>query len=288
MLFSLKSITILYFSLLLILIGNLMLTWYSPSEIYLSCNDLEHIRPIRLLARGAVKNIWLVEWNYHHLVMARLRVPEFTEDFKANLQNLQFLHQPQQNTRVVQLLGHCGTSTIFTKYYRQGSALNLPRLHGVLGNLSWCIDYVEIIAMLHEHSMVMCDSNTLGKTLSQFMITDDLRLVLNDCDALPRVPSDGGGIQCGPRPLAGDFIAPEQHGFDHRGQLPVYDCKTDIWKVPDVCHWFLADSRRLHPLARAMLHWIHSKCKHIDPRSRPSALNVLKVYRFVNKYLSFL
>ena len=52
------------------------------------------------------------------------------------------------------------------------------------------LDYLDILAYLHNSPIgtrVMCDSNDLEKTLSQFLVTDELRLVVVDLDALPLV-----------------------------------------------------------------------------------------------------
>ena len=46
------------------------------------------MNPIRILARGTVKNVWLVEWNHQPLVMSTLTMTEYKEDFQANVENL--------------------------------------------------------------------------------------------------------------------------------------------------------------------------------------------------------
>lgn len=76
------------------------------------------------------------------------------------------------------------------------------------------LDYLHAIEMLHSHPdgpFVMCDAVSAHKLLSQFLISDQLRLLLNDIDALPAVKPGTGGILCGHRALPNTpFQAPEQ------------------------------------------------------------------------------
>ena len=49
-------------------------------------------------------------------------------------------------------------------------------------------DYLNILHYLHGQpagALVMCDGNKRDKLLSQFLVSDDLHLILNDVDALP-------------------------------------------------------------------------------------------------------
>jgi len=57
--------------------------------------------------------------------------------------------------------------------------------------------YAEALAYLHASprgTRVMCDGDHVSKLLSQFLITDDLRLVLNDLDALPEAGPGERGV----------------------------------------------------------------------------------------------
>ncbi|OTF73519.1 hypothetical protein BLA29_002599 [Euroglyphus maynei] len=202
---------------------------------YLDCNDVQHMNPIRILARGTVKNVWLIEWNHQPLVMSTLTMNDFKEDFQANIANL--IRFRNENHFIIELFGVCGNS-IFTPYYSYGDMNNLPTILNARNSsfndrLSYCISYVKILNFLHTNSMVMCDSNDLAKTLSQYLITNDDRLiVMNDLDALPQTTN--GSIKCGHRPIFGEFAAPEQRHPNTVG----YDHKTDIWKVPDPRNFF--------------------------------------------------
>jgi glycoprotein-mannosyl O6-kinase len=180
-----------------------------------------------------------------------------------------------------------------TTYYHHGSAdkLNqiLPHLHVHTNEelnirIQLARDYLRILVFLHDSPLgvrVMCDTNDLIKTLSQFLITDDLHLIVNDLDALPKVDHQLGQlVKCGHWELYGWFVAPEQRwSFDDKPfndlEMPGYDEKIDIWRIPNVVVWFLGDS--LDGLRiKAKLKYLFNSCKAIDPKLRPSASEVLK------------
>lgn len=267
---------------------------YNGCYSYLDCNDVKQMNPIRILARGTVKNVWLVEWNHQPLVMSTLTMTEYKEDFQANVENL-LRFRMNKNPFIIELIGNCGQS-IFTPYYPLGDMNNLRRILAIRksnfnNRLLYCIEYVKILQFLHQNSMVMCDSNDLTKTLSQYLITDnddddDRLIIMNDLDALPN--TNHGPIKCGHRPIVGDFVAPEQRypntyddGYDH---------KTDIWKVPDVCHWIIKDDvddddqlrkLKITLFQQRLLDWIHQKCKSPKSIERPEAMEIVKFYKFI-------
>jgi glycoprotein-mannosyl O6-kinase len=263
----------------------------------LDCNDYNDMKLIMLLGRGLVKNIYLVKWHDHHFIFSNLTDPKYSEDFINNIRMLEAL---SPNPLIVQLIGSCGYSMLFTEYHSYGDATVLPRLlsHELthLNNLSvkfnLCINYVQILHLLHNSPIgtrVMCDSNTVEKTLSQYLVTNDLGLVLNDLDALPQVKRGVSGVKCGHRQLFGSFVAPEQlwpsndKPFNDE-EMPEYDEKTDIWKIPQVCEWILnigsdSTSEQTLLLIKTKLSDIHQKCKQINPQNRPSAKQVLDVYQ---------
>ncbi len=205
----------------------------------------------------------------------------------------------QPHGHVVQLIGSCDL-TFVTEFYHLGSGDRLETVlqaepyqkhNTIMTRFKLCISYVEAIHFLHTSPLgtrVMCDSNDPQKALSQFLITPDLNLVLNDLDALPEVNTlHGLTIKCGHRDLLGDGVAPEQlwpfqdEEFDY-SLMPGYDEKTDIWKIPGVCDVILGAgvvSLRLH------LFEIHSQCLEEDPASRPSAADILRVYYQIWKTL---
>jgi glycoprotein-mannosyl O6-kinase len=259
---------------------------------WLSCSDLSQLSVGSLLREGTVKRIYLGKWKALPLVVSRLKDSQFSDDFGHNLEMLtQFADSPY----VVNMLGSCHKSTLLTEYHPLGDALNWPQvLEGASGDkkrpkqcLDMCISYVQVLRFLHNSPIgtrVMCDANSLEKLLSQFLITSDLRLVANDLDALPEVVGDRG-VVCGHRELEGDFVAPEQL-WPHPGVpfneslMQGYDEKIDVWRIPDVCSWFLSKCPQTVSLM-TQIEPIHKQCKERDPQKRPSASRVLSVYESI-------
>lgn len=201
---------------------------------------------------------------------------------------------------IVQMLGYCKYS-LLTEYYELGSALNiqyhlnhtLKLYDSVRTRLKLCMSYVSILQFLHNSPVgtrVMCDSNSLEKTLSQYLVTSDFNLVVNDLDATPAIDLLKGGIHCGKNELTGDFIAPEQMWpYSERkfvfSEMPLYDEKTDIFKVPDVCNWFLGSNSDADVIKYKLFH-VHKSCKSEDPNNRPNADTVINVYNNILHDLS--
>ena len=239
--------------------------------------------------------MYLSEWRGQKVAVCALSSEAYRADFLHGLSMLRLL----QSARVVQLVGACeGDGVFVTEYHPLGTplgldeALAIPRYRSSDAwqtRLRLALDYVVFLSFLHASPAgvrVMCDSNDLSKTLSQFLLTADFRLVANDLDALPEATPGGHGVKCGPRQLTGDFVAPEQlwpHGEDKPFAdelMPSYSEKTDIWKIPDVTSFLLG-----HVIGSDVIHFhlfqIHADCKKQDPRQRPTAKEVLSVYRAV-------
>uniref|UniRef100_A0A8D0FUW1 Protein O-mannose kinase n=1 Tax=Strix occidentalis caurina TaxID=311401 RepID=A0A8D0FUW1_STROC len=263
---------------------------------WLSCEAINReVRKLKCVGEGAVKKVFLSEWKENKVVLSQLTNSELKEDFLHGLKMLKAL----QSKHVVRLLGYCEQQfTILTEYHPLGSlrslneTLHMPKYKGINTwhrRLMLAIDYVSIIRYLHSSplgTLVMCDSNDLDKVLSQYLLTSDFHILVNDLDALPLVNRSAGRlVKCGHRELRGEFVAPEQHWpyeevpFED-DLMPPYDEKTDIWKIPDVSNFFLghvegSDIVRLH------LFDIHAACKKEDPAERPSAQEVLDTYKKV-------
>ena len=167
------------------------------------------------------------------------------------------------------------------------------KYNSVKDRFKLCVDYVRILNFLHKSPIgvrVMCDSNDVYKTLSQYLITDNFHLVLNDLDALPQVNHMANElIKCGHRELSGYFVAPEQlwpyegASFDDE-HMPSYDEKTDIWKIPNVVDKLLGRVEGSNQI-RMLLLEIHHQCKLADPGNRPTAGEVLREFLKVEKMM---
>ena len=265
----------------------------------LDCSDYMDMTRVVLFSRGLVKKVYLYKWNDNYIVVSKLSDQKYAEDF---VHNINVLKQLSPNPFTVQLIGWCNNDMVFTEYHPFGDATQLlsildqqmSQYNNVKIKFNFCINYVKIIDYLHNSpigTLVMCDSNSLEKTLSQYLVTNDLKLVLNDLDALPQV-SGHRGVKCGSRQLFGSFVAPEQlwhsssQPFDDQ-LMREYDHKTDIWKIPDVCHWFLNLSRNQEfesslQLIENNLIDIHNRCKSIDPQKRPTTQQILQVYQQIH------
>ena len=190
-----------------------------------------------------------------------------------------------------------------TAFYRHGSAERLEEIlkeqqlqpHNTLSTrFQLCMDYVRILEYLHNSSQgtrVMCDSNDIQKTLSQYLITNDFHLVVGDLDALPEVRhKENELIKCGHRELLGSFVAPEQLWPFAPMQfsdeiMPGYDEKIDIWRIPNVIDKLLGRVKASNFVRRELLE-IHEQCKLRNAQLRPSASFVLKELHRVKDLIS--
>lgn len=242
-----------------------------------------------------VHQVFLAEWRGHKVAVSTLTSLDYLDDFLHGVSMLEALQGPL----VVQLVGFCPEKrTLVTEHHPLGSLLNLEqalKLSAYKKLDTWQVrlrlarNYVSVLHFLHNSPVgrrVMCDSNSLEKTLSQFLLTANLSVVVNDVDALPEVDSSRGLLaKCGHRQLSGDFVAPEQRWPHHRAHepfsdllMPGYDEKTDIWKIPEVTH-FLMGNVPGGDLVHFHLFHIHQRCKNDEPGLRPSALDILNTYR---------
>ncbi|XP_071068784.1 protein O-mannose kinase isoform X2 [Dasypus novemcinctus] len=264
---------------------------------WLTCEELRaEVRQLKRVGEGAVKRVFLSEWKEHKVALSRLTSLQVKDDFLHGLQMLKSL----QSSYVVTLLGYCEEdNTILTEYHPLGSlsnleeTLNLSKYQNVntwQRRLQLAMDYVGVINYLHSSPLgtrVMCDSNDLPKTLSQYLLTSSFSIVANDLDALPLANRSAGTlVKCGRRELRGDFVAPEQlwpYGEDtpfHDDLMPSYDEKVDIWKIPEVSSFLLGHVEG-SDMVRFHLFDIHKACKSKNPAERPTAQEILDAYQKV-------
>ncbi|XP_063608749.1 protein O-mannose kinase-like [Penaeus indicus] len=253
---------------------------------WITCRDIKDMAIGDLLGFGAVKQIYLSSWRNQAVAYVYINNRDYLEDFKAGLD---FLKGIGPSRFIVQLIGFCEEAHVYiTEYHPLGNAINVYKVFsekniGLKERFHLCIDYVSILEFLHNSplgTVVMCDSNTLNKTLEQYLITSSLSLILNDVDALPQVGHEG--IICGHREIRGDFVAPEQKWpYDGEefteGRMPRYSEKVDIWKIPAVCNHFLGKSEEAR-IFRYHVFSTHKQCREKRPQSRPSAREVLQLY----------
>lgn len=248
--------------------------WQCPT-LYptLFCEDIKDLKIVSWIAQGTVKNVYLARWHDYPVVLSNLTVEAYREDFQHNVAMHHLLDYGQYTVR---MLGHCGDQ-IVTEFHPLGNLMQaIPVLGDVLEvRFPLCIRYTEILVFLHQHGRVMCDSSTLEKTLEQYLVaTSGSIIILNDLDALPR--KELGVVRCGKHMLDGAFVAPEQRW--EVGYRKGYNEKADVYKIPDVCNFILGESEE-SLWFRYWLFDIHKQCKVQDASIRPSAKDVLKMYR---------
>lgn len=252
----------------------------------LTCNDIKDIELHELIGHGAVKNVYRAIWKNNTIAVSYLRDKKYESDFWHGLRMLRkYSHSPL----IVKLIGFCkNKNLIMTEYHKNGDGFKIlekinKKTDNVSVRLKLCLNYVKILEMLHNATAITtvnCDSNDLGKTLSQLLITDDLTLILNDVDSLAEM-KNSKLIKCGKREIFGDFVAPEQlwnstKPFNDE-EMKEYDEKTDIWKAATLCNYFLGDVVNAITV-RYRLFDLHSKCKSVDPSERPNAKDLVREY----------
>lgn len=246
---------------------------------FLTCRDLSEVKIYEIIGHGAVKTVYRAQWKGFTIAVSKLTREEYAKDFLHGWSMLLKFQGPL----VVEAVGICKDQKIMlTAYHSRGNAVGLvSRLvtYGIPSTdprprLRLCHNYAKLMELLHKEKMVNCDSNTLNKTLSQLIVNGRGELLLNDMDSIAD-NVDGGGVTCGPLPLAGNFVAPEQ--LSKGLPLPKYDEKTDIWKSASVCSYFLSQLPNAVPIL-FRLHSVHMRCKSLDPQLRPSARELLDAY----------
>lgn len=246
---------------------------------WLNCSEIRNIKISENIGYGTLKNVFKSYWQHHTVALSILKHKKYISDFSVGLNMLKLLNG---NPHIVQLIGFCEDKNIIvTEYHSYNNAINLKYvIKDSLVAIRFCLNYVEILDTLHTNSfgkLVNCDSNSLYKLLSQFLITDDLKIVLADLDSIQIVTNST--VICGStKPnyeqlISNNFLPPEQIYFGWYGD------KSEIWKVPDICEFFINSNHNV--VLKYMLFDIHKSCKNADPFKRPSANYLVKKYKQV-------
>ncbi|KAJ1521361.1 hypothetical protein ONE63_003037 [Megalurothrips usitatus] len=271
-------------------VGQFKLNGMNECRELLKCSDLKNLKVGKRIGVGSTKVVHVASWNGLNVAVSQVNNDKFTADFEHGLE---MLHKYSSSQYVVQLIGFCKIKRIIvTEYHELGNATSILSIiekrygsQNIAVRLKMCLNYARILELLHDGpggTRVMCDSNDLEKLLSQLLVTDDIRLVLNDMDALPSVDKNTGSkIKCGGRELLGDFIAPEQKwpysGPFKDAAMPGYDEKTDIWKAADVFKFLISDIDSNYDWVRYRLFNLFRSCKDPDPNLRPTSKYLVSV-----------
>ena len=153
------------------------------------------------------------------------------------------------------------------------------------------MSYLDVVEKLHNRvprsPRVLCDASRTEITLSQFLLTDDFRVVLNDVDELIAAGNDGK-VRCNCNIIRGGseytgengetggcLVPPEQKQC---GTNIFYTEKIDIWKIPDITRAIIGDSEEAMDVWEE-LHRLHQECKNANPNLRPPIEYVVDKYK---------
>ncbi|XP_014673314.1 PREDICTED: protein O-mannose kinase-like [Priapulus caudatus] len=160
---------------------------------WLNCQELSDLGVTRLIKSiGLYKIQFQTTFKRHKIVLMQLPIAKKKMKYKQALANYQLL---QPNPLVVQLIGVCEITQEFAvEYYELGDARyaeqyiqSLSQEQADERQLLLCMDYAAINLMLHEKGRCNADQNTWKTTLSQYLLSDDMRLLLSDMDILPEM-----------------------------------------------------------------------------------------------------
>lgn len=270
--------------------GTFRLPGMSQCKPRLNCNQIKKLLPTKdrfLIGGGGVKRIYTADLQGNAVVIARVK------RFKFN-QYLDSMIELQQTGIVAQLVGMCEEPAwpeVVLQYHSLGSLLSVAQMPSDL-DLRWRVvmSYLDVVEKLHNKvprsPRVLCDASRTEITLSQFLLTDDFRVVLNDVDELIAASNDGK-VRCncniirGGSEFSGEgmgcLVPPEQKKC---GTNVFYTEKIDIWKIPDITAAILGKSDDSLNLWNHLYH-IHQECKLDEPNLRPPIEHVVAKYRQV-------
>ncbi|XP_066271618.1 protein O-mannose kinase-like [Branchiostoma lanceolatum] len=277
--------------------GSFRLAAMEACAPWLGCKDIaDEVAVQDMLDWGGVKKVYRATWRGHTVAYSNLTRKHFPwRDFFLN--DVAMLRTLQQSPHVVQMVGSCNT-TFLTEYHRLGSADKIEavlareefsKFNNVRTRFNLAVSYLRAMHYLHNSpvgKLVLCDSNRLKKALSQFLITEDFKLVLNDLDSVLEANTESQlFMRCNFNRIQpkSDFSAPEQrfpfqHGRLNYSMMPSYNEKMDIWKIPTVVDYLLGKVNG-SDVVRLNLFKVHRQCKNKDPKKRPSARILLKEYK---------
>ena len=177
---------------------------------------------------------------------------------------------------------------IVTMYYKHGSGKYLngylkkkgvSQYNNLKTRFQLVVDYVKVMNYLHNSpvgAIVMCDTANIVKALSQYLITDDFHLVVNDLDNTPLV-ADTDGILCSHKRAkeSNSWFSPEQRGLSDSDSVPKTDEKIEIWRIPAVMKKLLDDVEG-SGFVKSKLDKVMTRCQATNPQQRPTANEVVQ------------
>lgn len=276
----------------------------SKCRPWLTCDDLKDIsnnRSMEIKRGPGVKDVrlalWQNEWTVVVTTPQRVRftwLMEILLDFYITVSST---YKPE----ITQFLGNCTTMAFF-EFSPLGSLNQLDKTmmssralrsynsfqtrFRLCFHLAHCFQF-----LLHSEfgPRVLGDIDVFEKALSQFLVTNDLKVIINDYDV---IPLNGSELTCNP---ANDysqdsyFIAPEANcetllKANHNKTVSAYVYhESNIWKLPDMFRFILKDfgnqlPRRKRGILKE-LELLYQLCKIRDWRMRASADKVITILK---------
>lgn len=279
--------------------GMFRLPGMPSCESWLDCGRISaEVKIYRELQFGPIRQSHLAKWG-RHLVMYSVPADSYSVPPGSrgeSISELQFLQELSGSKFVAQLIGYClATGVILTEYHRLVTAAHVNEVltragrYSPVDRLSLCVNFAEMLTLLHSHSppLVLCPASP-HTLLSQMILTadhGDHRLLLWDTTALVALDkvSNGSTVCSG---WEEEFVAPEQiqDKSDASGYTDtldkIYNEAVDIWRAPTICSMFLGQVEGSKSV-KNLLQPVHRKCRDRDPTVRPTARDLLRSYKEV-------
>ncbi|KAL9975561.1 hypothetical protein ACROYT_G012736 [Oculina patagonica] len=276
--------------------GTFSFSGWRKCEPLLNCSDIAlQVQNRQRIRGGFTKNIWLADWKGHEVVYLKCK----SEGVKTRCLRGMTRMEKLQSPFVTNLIGKCYEKLeIVTAYYKHGSAKTLNQLlrrpqfsnfNNIQTRFQLIVDYVKIMNFMHNSPIgtrVMCDTGNMGKLLSQYLITDDFHLVVNDLDNTPDVRQEDRILCNGlKRKGSGEWYAPEQRWSDNLDLTPKNNEKIEIWKVPAIVEKLLGEVDG-SSFVTGKLERMLKRCQATNSKKRPTANELLQELLRVQKLIT--
>ena len=270
------------------------------------------------IGSGGVKNVARVPLpgapKGVFIALSTAKTPQLSDFGDGITALLDLTDRHGSSASVVPLLGHCSSGQssfrMATPFFSLGSAnafvdatrVPIADVDVALSHLTAATSYLDVLVVLHgpPTPRVLCDAREgPHKLFSQFLVADRSgRLIVNDVDAAPTLspdcptPDGSPGVRCGHNQFfPHEYVAPEML-WPHADKpfvdtnMPCYTEKIDIWRVPEAIDYLvgrvdfvgLGVTEVTLGVFRRRLAALGQMCKSINPRDRPTAVQVRRQF----------
>lgn len=283
--------------------GFFKLSQMAECRAWLTCKDIENITINRRINHGLGKEVFDATWNgltvaYVRLRPERLHQAPIRGRVRMGIENLIRL---QPSPYVTQVLGYCFegyNSIMIAELAPYGDLKDFLTSHeytdlSPLGRLGVAIRLARVFAFMHNSPIgtrVNCDMTKVTRAMSQFLVTQDFRIVANDLDDLPEVDESKNKMANCTWGKIEDrdpyFQAPEEMAVLPELPQPFTE-KADIWKLANMTQFIMLKStngnkeRAVNDILSPLKDFFQ-KCQSRDPSDRPDSKAV--VSRLIEEY----